>query len=412
MRFVAKVKLATTNAEHNEMPSTMKWPGSCDHPRFPALDYPECPVPSSLSHIEAKSQFQRIKARQTRDIRPHMARHERLVLMSWTYVKPNPQRRSGGRKGTGGRPIGTIVNVAEQFGAICSYLLSSSIIDLGSCEAITLSEYFGSYQVELMKDLVRNVIRSGLRSYVSIFQGALLGTAVKVTLRDARTRRKQKEEQPISMINAARDGHATCTWVDVEGNVRCSCIGKTVFDLRSKTKLFSDGCCHHAQHFYSFFRSALQIGEHATKAELIQKVKTFALRVSANVDEPVPFACFKERVFLVQFKIGEDWEALDVGPRWVPIRHNIEKKTMTYAFCYLRSEKSCPHILAWRCHYRASLPALLFMNSGNPARPTRILTEAALENTSKIDPDFRERRAGRSYRPIYPNQLWRGYSFR
>ena len=105
---------------------------------------------------------------------------------------------------------------------------------------------------------------------------------------------------------------------------------------------------------------------------------------------------------LVPFKIGEDWEAVDVQPRWVPIRHNIEKKTMTCAFCDLRSEKRCPYILAWRCHYQTSLRALLFTNSGNPARPTRILTEAALENTSKIDPDFRERRPVRSYRSIDP----------
>lgn len=93
--------------------------------------------------------------------------------------------------GTGGRPTGTTVNVTEQYSAICSHLLSSRIIDLGACVATKISDYFEPYHLELMRDRVRNGIRFGLRPYVSVPHGNLVGTGVKISPRDARIRRKK-----------------------------------------------------------------------------------------------------------------------------------------------------------------------------------------------------------------------------
>ena len=401
VRFMTKVKLAEADRRHrhDDIPPTRQNPLEL----LPSTNTAQ--IARALSDDQAQSLLRHIYMKKTRRGSHELRQCDTVNEMSqiWTYKKPSPQRHSGGRKGTGGRPTGTTVNVTEQFEAICFYLLSSRILDLGICQAIRLGDFFGPYQIDLMRDRVRGGLRAGLSAYVSALQGNLLGTAVKVTLRDARTRRKGKDAD--HHITSARDGHAACTWVDLQGNVRCSCIGRTVFNLRSRTRSFGQGCCRHARDFYSFFRSAFEMGGQATHSELILRIKVFALRVSANVDQPVPFSCFKDRVFLVPFKTGEDWESLDIGPRWVPIRHNIEKKSLTCAFCDLRSEKICPHIHAWRSHYQASLPGIPFTESGKPGKPAKsanILTEALLENTSKVDPDFRERRTGRSYLPLDP----------
>ena len=152
----------------------------------------------------------------------------------------------------------------------------------------------------------------------------------------------------------------------------------------------------------------------AYHSERIPNSKFFALRASVNEDKPVPFACFKDRVFLVAFKTREDWESLDIGPQWVPIRHNIETNSLTCAFCYFSSENICQHIHAWRSHYQASIPVIPFIQSGKPAKPDKtptLFTEALLKNTSKVDPDFRERTTGRSYLPLDPHSCRQAESF-
>lgn len=50
----------------------------------------------------------------------------------------------------------------------------------------------------------------------------------------------------------AKERHICCTWIDVEGNVRCSCIGSTEFRARMLTTTFMESCCRHSDAFISF----------------------------------------------------------------------------------------------------------------------------------------------------------------
>ena len=152
----------------------------------------------------------------------------------WEYKKPAPQIRSGGRKGMGGRPMGTRPNVSENFRPLPHCIILSRLICLDACNNIHLQDFFRSYQLENMRGRNKNVLKPVFKPYISSLQGILLGTAVKIPAGDYRkeqvpdntdTENSDSDGEDYFMASAlkhgARSRHPICTWIDLQGTVRC-----------------------------------------------------------------------------------------------------------------------------------------------------------------------------------------------
>ena len=317
---------------------------------------------------------------------------------SWTYTFRS-QVHSGGRKGMGGKPIGTTVDVRRHFKSLLFSVMSSKMIDLSARNEITLTDFFESSSILRLQEIHSRGLCNLYKNYFSALPGNLLGVHARFTQRDSPHSRQDGVEL---LIANARERHLLCLWIDRHGKVRCSSIGKTIFTAKSTTNQFDRPCCVHAEHLYSFFDMLLPSATFSRSATVFKTLKGLADTITLSKEKPGSFVGLNGTGVFVAFK---DYSGFRVfGEQWVPIRVNTKRRgALTCAFCDNRSESNCRHISEWK--RSQELMSTVSVGPGVQENfGSDIGFEIVVEEWMRLhsDDDDGQDQIGRSYLPISP----------
>ena len=260
----------------------------------------------------------------------------------WVYSMI-PQVHTGGRRGMGCRPLGSTIYVRRHFKSLLSSVISSALIGLDSKSNLRIRDFFDDLALTTLNDIQSRGLANLYKNYICLLPGNLLGIDAKFTYRDTPTVLAEIKKNGIAN---SRDKHLLCTWLDRQGNFRCSCIEKTLFSAKLNMKQFSIPCCAHAKDAYDFFK-ALMPKETSDAFEKTHRTLSYlSLAIMDAHSVPNPFEGHKSASLFLPYKHYAEFGSC--GEKWVLIRRKGKRSNILIcAFCDMRSETNFEHIKEW-----------------------------------------------------------------
>ena len=315
----------------------------------------------------------------------------------WVYSMV-PQVHTCGRRGMGGRSLGSTIDVRCHFKSLLSFVISSALIGLDSKSNLRLRDFFDDLAVTTLNDIHSEGLDNLYKNYFGLLPGNLLGIYAKFTYRDTPTVPPEIEKNGIAN---SRNRHLLCTWLDRQGNFRCSCIGKNLFSAKSNMKQFSIPCCARAKDAYDFFKALMPKETSNAFEKTHRTLSCLSLAIMDAHSVPNPFEGYKSASLFLPYKDYAEFGSC--GEKWAPIRRTGKRSNILIcALCDMHSETNCEHIKEWSRIQELGSHQEPHEESDPGNGPEFTHTEENIGKNDEEDDVYLEERMGRSYLPIAP----------